>query len=261
LRARQSAIAGQHDLIAVRGLQTLRVRREGVAPDLDGWAAGRELLFARRKLVPGKLAPKGAVVCTSAFLVRMRSGTLGGLTAGHCGGLRRDRTVHRRNSVLRRPPGKGILLGRVLRMVPRTKPLDALVVPRGERRPASSVVNRGIDLPPWRVVATAAPRRHREVCMTGRTSGVDRCGRILGPQVRRAERALSSIAGGIVRCTSIVAAPGDSGGPVYTAPTETGTVRAIGLAVIIVRPSRRMCFTPIRPVLKAIRAKLVPAPQ
>jgi hypothetical protein len=30
--------------------------------------------------------------------------------------------------------------------------------------------------------------------------------------------------------------------------------------VIIVRPSNRMCFTPIRPVLKALHAKLVAAP-
>ena len=33
-----------HDIVATRGRAALRIRRPGVAPDLDGWAAGRELL-------------------------------------------------------------------------------------------------------------------------------------------------------------------------------------------------------------------------
>jgi hypothetical protein len=37
-------------------------------------------------------------------------------------------------------------------------------------------------------------------------------------------------------------------------------VRAIGIAAIIVTGGNRMCFTPIKPVLKALRAKLVAAP-
>ncbi|MGH2839426.1 MAG: hypothetical protein ACRDKY_01210, partial [Solirubrobacteraceae bacterium] len=102
-------------------------------------------------------------------------------------------------------------------------------------------------------------RSNRDVCLTGRTSGIDRCGHILGPEVRRAERFVSAFAGSLVRCTSIVARHGDSGGPVFTAPAANGTVRAIGIAAIIVRPSNRMCFTPIGPVLKALRATLVTA--
>lgn len=260
VRAREASKT-EHDLVAIRGLETLRIRRPGTAPDLDGFAAGRELLFARKKLVGGKPPPKGAVLCTSAFLVRLPSGRLGGLSAAHCGGLRTDRTVHRHNTALRRPPGLGIVLGRVLRIVTRTKPLDALVlrVPRGANRPASPVIDRGISRPPWRVVATAHPLSNRAVCMTGRTSGVDQCGHILGSEVRRAERFVSAFAGSLVRCTSIVARPGDSGGPVYTAPGANGTVRAVGIAAIIVRPSNHMCFTPIKPVLSALRAKLVPA--
>jgi hypothetical protein len=260
LRA-QAAGANEHDLVALRGLQTLRVQRPGPAPDLDGYAAGRELLFARKRLVGGRRPPRDAVLCTSAFLIRLSSGRLGGLSAAHCGGLRRDRTVQRHNSALRRPPAPGIVLGRVLRIVTRHKPLDALVlrVPRGANRPASPVIDRGISRPPWRVVGAARPLGNRAVCMTGRTSGVDQCGQILGSEVRRAERFVSAFAGSLVRCTSIVARPGDSGGPVYTAPAADGTVRAIGIAAIIVRPSDRMCFTPINPVLSTLHANLVPA--
>jgi hypothetical protein len=260
LRAADAA-SNQHDLVAVHALETLRIRRPGAAPDLDGWSAGRELLFARKKLVGGKPVPNGAVLCTSAFLIRLPTGRLGGLSAAHCGGLRKDRTVQRHYAALRRPPAPGIALGRVLRIVTRTKPLDALVlrVPRGTTRPPSAVIDRGIGRPPWRVIATARPLSNRPVCMTGRTSGIDQCGHILGPEVRKAERIVSGLAGTKLRCTSIVARPGDSGGPIYTAPGASGTVRAIGIAAIIVTGGNRMCFTPINPVLKALRAKLVAA--
>lgn len=261
LRARMAEGTNEHDVVAIRGLETLRVRRRGAAPDLDGWSAGRELLFARRQIVGGRPAPKGSVLCTSSFLVRLRGGRLGGLSAAHCGGLRKDRTVHRRNVALRRPPAPGIVLGRVLRMLTRKKPLDALVLPvsQADDRPASAVIYRGIPRPPWRVVATAHPRSNRAVCMSGRTSGVDQCGQILSRRVRRAERFVSAFARARVRCTSIVARQGDSGGPVYTAPAANGTVRAIGIAALVVRPSNRMCFTPIKPVLSSLRAKLVVA--
>lgn len=262
LRAQSAAAEGQHDLVAIRGLAALRVRRRGAAPDLDGWQAGRSLVFARKRLVLGRRAPNGSSLCTSAFLVRLRGGRLGGLSAAHCGGLRRDRTVHRRNVALLRTPPPGILLGRVLRILTRSKPLDALVLPvlAGANRPASPVIDRGISRPPWRVVATAQPRSGRAVCMTGLTSGIDRCGEILSTRARRAERIVSGWAGVVVRCTTIAAAPGDSGGPIYTRPAADGTVRAIGLATLIVRPAgNRMCFTPIIPVLNGLGAKLVTA--
>jgi len=265
LRARRAAANGQHDLVAIRGLATLRVRRQGTAPDLDGWSAGRELLFARKRLVGGRPAPRDSSLCTSAFIVRLRSGRLGGLSAAHCGGLRRkDRTVQRRNVALRRAPAPGIVLGRVLRILTRSEPYDALMlrIPQGANRPASAVIDRGINAPPWRVVATAQPRSGRRICMTGRTSGIDRCGQILGSRARRAERAVSRWAGVRVRCTTIQAAQGDSGGPIYTAPAADGTVRAIGIATLIVRPAGdRMCFTPIEPVLRGLGARLVAAPR
>jgi len=259
LRARRTDADGQHDLIAVRGFATLRLRRAGAAPDLDGWQAGRELLFARKRLVGGRPAPRGSALCTSAFLVRMRSGRLAGLSAAHCGGLRKDRTVQRRNAALRRPPAPGIVLGRVLRILTRSKPLDALLLPvkQAPNRTPMAVVNRGIDRPPWRLAGTAQPRSGRHVCMTGRTSGVDRCGRLRGNGVRRL---VSRWARVTVRCTDIQARQGDSGGPVYTAPTPDGTVRAVGIVTLIAPVlGNIMCFTPINPVLNGLRAELVAA--
>ena len=259
LRARRAAADGQHDLIAIRGLATLRLRRSGAAPDLDGWQAGRELLFARKRLVGGRPAPNGSALCTSAFLVRLRSGRLGGLSAAHCGGLRKDRTVQRRNAALRRPPAAGIVLGRVQRILTRSRRLDALVLPvtQGANRPALPVINRGIGRPPWRVVGTEQPRSGRTVCMTGRTSGIDECGRLRG---RGVHRLVSRWAHVTVHCTQIRAAQGDSGGPVYTAPAADGTVRAIGIVTLIAPIlGDIMCFTPIDPVLKHLGAKIVAA--
>lgn len=250
---------GQHDVVATRGLAALRVRRPGPAPDLDGWSAGRELAFARGTLVPGGRPPRGTVLCSSAFLVRLRTGRLGGLSAAHCGGTRRDGSTHRRNVALRRPPQPGIILGRVARNLQRSRPLDALVVPVPTRadRPAAAVVDRGVSHPPWFVAGVARPLSGRRVCFSGRTSGVDRCGRIVSRRARSAERLLSVLAGIVVRCTTIRAAEGDSGAAVYTGPRSDGTVRAIGIAVIVVGSQARMCFTPVLPVLDALRARLV----
>ncbi len=262
LRALPTEAGTEHDLVALRPGVALRIRRPGTAPDVDGWAAGRELLFARPRLVGGAPVPDGATLCTSAFLVRLPGGRVRGLSAAHCAGLRRDKTVQRRYAALRRPPLPGIVLGRVERNLTRTRPLDALVlpVPTGPARPASAVVDRGVDLPPWSVTGPGQATARRRVCLTGRTSGPDRCGRILAG-VRRAERALSVLAGAVVRCTSIRAREGDSGGPVYTAPRPDGSVRAVGIATLVVGPSARMCFTPLSPVLDALNARLVTAPR
>jgi len=95
------------------------------------------------------------------------------------------------------------------------------------------------------------------VCMTGRTSGIDRCDRLRGPGVHRL---VSRWAHATVHCTQIRAAQGDSGGPVYTAPAADGTVRAVGIVKLIVPIlGNKMCFTPIDPVLKRLGAAIVPA--
>jgi len=260
LRAQTTADRTAYDLVATRpGGGALRIRRPGLAPDLDGWEAGRELVFARPRLIAGGRVPRDAVACTSAWLVRMPGGTLGGLSAAHCGGLRKDRTVHRRYVGLRRPPQPGVILGRVRQILTRSKPLDALVVPvpTAGNRPAQPVIDRGVSRPPWRVTGLAQPRGGLRVCFSGRTSGIDRCGSMVGPGKRGAERVLSVFAGLVVRCTTIPAAPGDSGGPVFTAPDAGGNVRAVGIVTLIIVSSRSMCFTPLSPVLDGLNARLV----
>jgi hypothetical protein len=250
------------DITATRGRAALRIRRLGLAPDLDGWEGGRELIFARPRLVAGGRVPSGAVLCTSAFLVRLAAGRLGGLSASHCGGTRSDGSVQRRYAAMRRPPQAGIVLGRVVRNVERTKPLDALVVPipSGANRSASALIDRGISRPPWFVAGTAKPLRGRKVCFSGRTSGIDQCGALLSSGARQAEQILSREAGTSVRCTTIRAREGDSGSAVYTAPRADGSVRAVGIAVIVVGITQRMCFTPLLPVLAAIGGSVVTAP-
>jgi hypothetical protein len=262
LRAQATDDQTEHDLIAIRGSSALRIRRPGSGPDLDGWSAGRELLFARGKLVGGQPVPTGAALCTSAFAVRLAGGSVGGLSASHCGGTRKDGTVHRRNVALRRPPQPGIVLGRVQRNVERSKPLDALVlpIPSGPNRPISAVIDRGISLPPWRIAGTAQPTSGRKVCFSGRTSGADQCGAIVGNGARGGERLLSIFAGLLVRCTTISAREGDSGGPVYTTPAEDGTVRAVGITTLVFGSRSRMCFTPLGPVLGTLNASVVTSP-
>ena len=260
LRAAATDDETAYDLVATRGRAALRIRRDGAAPDLDGWAAGRELLFARGRLVGGRPPPKDAVLCTSAFLIRL-NGRHGGLSAAHCGGTRRDGTTQRRNAALRRPPQPGIVLGRVQRNLARKRPLDALVlpVPSGAGRSAAAVVDRGVSRPPWFVAGIGRPTAGRRVCYTGRTSGADRCGQIVSSSRRRAELLLSAFAGTLVRCTTISAREGDSGGPVYTAPRRNGTVYAVGITTLVVGARAAMCFTPLAPVLDGLNATLVTA--
>ncbi len=251
--------AGEFDLVALRGKAALRLRRAGEAPDLDGFAAGRELIFARPAIVGGAPIPNGAAVCTSAFLVRLQRGSLGGLSAAHCAGSRRDGTTQRRNTALRRPPAPGVVLGRVQRVVQRSAPLDALLLPapQGVSRTATPVVDRGISRPPWIVAGPAKTTGGRRMCYTGRTSGVDRCGTLLGRRARPVERLLARRGGVRVRCTTVRAAEGDSGGPVYTRPRSDGTVRALGITTLVFGLFRQMCFTPIQPVLDRLDATLV----
>lgn len=252
LRVAATGFEESYDLVATRGLASLMIRRPGAAPDVDGWMAGRELIFARQRIVGGQPVPDGAVLCTSAFLVRLGRST-GGLSAAHCGGVTRDRVTRRRNAALRRPPQAGIVLGRVQRNLARPRSrssrLDALVlpVPSGANRPSAAVVDRGVLRPPWFVRGTARPLPGRRVCYTGRTSGVDQCGRIV--------RSYPGTGG--LPCTTITAREGDSGGPVYTAPAADGTVRAVGITTLVFGLLQSMCFTALEPVLDRLNARLV----
>jgi hypothetical protein len=255
LRAAANDFEASYELFALRGRAALWIRRRADSPDIDGWQAGRELLFGRGVLVGGAPPPPNAALCTSAFLVSLH-GHLGGLSAGHCGGLTKKRTTLRSNAALRRPPQPGIVLGGVRRNLTRPrsrdKRTDALVlpVPSGPGRPSAPVIDRGILGAPLFVVGTAQPRIGREVCFTGRTSGPDRCGKIV--------RSFPGTGG--LPCTAIMADLGDSGAPVYTAPSADGSVRAVGIAVLVFGFLQSMCFEPIEPVLDALHATLVTAP-
>lgn len=248
LRAAATGFQSSYDLLATRGLATLLIRRPGDAPDLDGWMAGRELVFSSGQLVPGAPAPKGSAVCTSAFLIRMGTHP-GGLSAGHCADVTKRGTTRRRNAALRRPPQPGLVLGGVRRnLLRRARALDALVlpVPSGAGRPSAAVIDRGLFRPPLFVRGSARPLRGRRVCFTGRTSGVDQCGKIV-----------RSYPGTRLPCTTITAREGDSGGPVYTEPAADGTVRAVGITTLVFGLFQSMCFTPLEPVLDALNAELV----
>jgi hypothetical protein len=146
-----------------------------------------------------------------------------------------------------------VVLGRVQRLVSRSAPLDALLlpVPQGAGRTVTAIVDRGISRPPWIVAGIAQPTAGRRACYSGRTSGIDRCGRMRGASSRVVERLLVLRAGVVVRCTTVAAAQGDSGGPVFTAPRGDGTVRALGITTLITGRRNQMCFTPIAPVLGA----------
>lgn len=249
LRAAPTGYEESYDLFATRGRAALFVRRRGPAPDLEAWTAGRELVFSRRPLVGGTMAPRGSVACTSGFLIRLNR-RLGGLSAGHCAGLTKKRTTLRRNAALRDTREVRLALGGVQRNVWRKRRgRDVLVLPApsGPGRPVAPVVDRGILAPPLFVAGSARPQLGRRICLTGRTSGIDRCGRII--------RSYPGTGG--IPCTTITASPGDSGSPVYTAPRPDGSVRAVGVAVLVFGPFQSMCFEPIGPVLRALKATLV----
>ena len=253
VRATATGYEQSYDLYAIRGRAALFLRRRGDPPPaLEGWAAGRELVFSREPLLVGTRPPIGSAVCTSGFLIRL-SGSLGGLSAGHCAGRTKKRTTLRRNAALRETRELSLVLGGVQRNLWRKRRgIDAVVlpVPSEPGRPAAPVVDRGILGPPLFVAGSARPRIGRRVCFSGRTSGIDQCGEII--------RSFPGTGG--LPCTTISAAEGDSGSPVYTAPTADGTVRAVGVAVLVFGPLRSMCFEPIAPLLRALDATLVKAP-
>ena len=253
VRATATGNGQSYDLFATRGRAALFLRRLGEPPPtLEGWAAGRELVFSRDQLLVGTPAPLGSAVCTAGFLIRL-SGSLGGLSAGHCAGLTRKRTTLRRNAALRETRELSLVVGGVQRNLWRKRRgMDALVlpVPSDPGRPAAPVVDRGILAPPLFVAGSARPKIGRRVCFSGRTSGIDQCGEII--------RSYPGTGG--LPCTTITAAPGDSGSPVYTAARADGTVRAVGVAVLVFGLLSSMCFEPIGPLLRALDATLVKAP-
>jgi hypothetical protein len=256
LRATATGFDDSYELFAVRGLAAVWLRERGAPPDIDGWSAGRELLFSRNPLLGGAAPPSGTAACTTGFLVRLGA-HLAGLSAGHCAGLTRSRRTLRRNAALRDAKLIGLSLGGVQRNLwrkrgsRRSPRIDALALPApsGPGRGSANVIDRGILGAPLPVVGTARARLGRKVCFSGRTSGPDLCGDVI--------RSFPGTGG--LPCTTITADLGDSGSPVYTPPAADGTVRAVGIATLVFGPLQSMCFTPIGPVLDALDATLVTA--
>ncbi len=247
------------NIVALRGRAVLRIRRFGVAPDLDGFAAGREVAFLKSPLTEGGRLPQEAVICTSGFVVQLTGGSLGGLSSEHCASDSLDGVLQRPHLRLRRLATTGLPFGPATRSLGREASFDALMIPlyRSASRTVTAIVDRGISRPPWFVRGVAKATPGRRACLSGSTSGVDVCGRLRGASARTIERFFAQRAGTVVRCTTIISADGDSGGPVYTAPRRDGTVHALGLTTVSVGEDNQMCLTPISPTLERLGARLL----
>jgi hypothetical protein len=259
--ASRERAGGVAEVMAVRGRAVVRARFPGQpVPDVLAVTAGRELILSGTRLVGGRPIPDDTAVCTIAFPVRVGSVTRA-LSAGHCAADEDTGEVTREFTALRRPPQPGVVLGTVRRSLFVRTSLDSLLlrVPGGEDRGAAPFVWRGWSRPPWAVIGTARPLAGRAMAFTGRTSGVDQRGTIFGRRGAAVARILRVVAGSRVVCTSATARQGDSGGPVYTAPSASGTVYALGTSTLVIGSRASLCFTPIAPVLDAFDARLVTA--
>lgn len=258
LRARTTR--GRSEVVAVRRTAVLRYRSDGPLPDVLAAYAGRELLFSNQRLVGGQPVRGEASTCTSGFPVRQGS-LVRLLSAGHCAADEETGSIDRRYSALRRRPQPGVVLGTVRRSLFVRTSLDALLLRTLPDRGAAPFIDRGATRPPWAVVGTARPTAGRRACFTGVTSGIDQCGSIAGRSGDAAEAYLRRFVGARVECTTLRARPGDSGGPVFTAPRADGTTFALGTSTLVIGERSRLCFTPIAPVLDAFDARLVVAPR
>ncbi len=149
-------------------------------------------------------------------------------------------------------------LGGIAWNADRGKGPDALAFPI-DYTPVNQAVQRGSKLP-WTVTGwrrTSAQRNGLRVCFTGRTTGEERCGKITKRKYKGGRRRLV--------CTDLDFKAGDSGGPVYTAPSG-GAVEAVG----IVKGSRANlppiahgegCYTPIETILDTFGATLPAGPR
>lgn len=223
------------------GGRTLTYRRVGADPavDHDILRAGQQLIFGRRRGVPG-----GG--CTAGFPVRLAAGARGGLAAGHCARNDADDPVRARVfinidagpsreigalSSLPWPAGQDVLAYRITSRRRRVYPQ----IERGDQAPLTVAGS----VPTGRLVAGLP------VCFAGRVSGADQCG-ALDSFTRRDTQ----------RCTDVRARKGDSGGPVYY-PAHDGFTRAMGVVAVSRRLGGEMCFEPIDEALRSVGATLL----
>jgi hypothetical protein len=256
-----------HQVHARRGGQRLLYVRRGrdpVASDFDAgrpYRPGQDLGFYRS---PGE--PDRRFACTSGYVLRQPlTGTLYGLTAGHCsrypffdaGGRFQTEDAERVDLYLgkRRRTALGSVISNH-ELLPQGP--DALLFALYRVRWAAQEIDRGHG-DPHRVVGLLPTHRQRKgqvVCFTGRTTGSDRCGRIY-TRIPREPRP-GDHGWRRVTCARVKGTEGDSGGPVYTRPDKRGEVRAVGIvtATRAIFGRGDLCFTPIEAILIATGAEL-----
>lgn len=196
--------------------------------------------------------PDKAWDCTDGYVLRI-NGSACGLTAGHCsrypllppgGGAWETELAERQDVFLghRRRQALGSVIANA--NLGENGP-DALVFALDQVPQAAQQIDRG-SLTPLRVSGWLPTRRHRNglvVCFSGRTSGMQRCGRVYERLLEGRRR---------VVCAHVKTTRGDSGGPVYTRPRE-GAVKAVGIVMAsrIFFGRGDLCYTPIQTVLDA----------
>jgi hypothetical protein len=247
-----------HQLWAAKGKRRVIYVRRGRDAIVDQFGEqrpyrpGQNLGFYRSPGVAGQ-----SWTCTGGYVLRQRvGGQLVGLTAGHCsnypfydGGAWQTEDAERQDIFLGQPRHQ--VLGAVISNTePSESGPDALVFALDRVPLAAQQIEQG-SLTPLRVTGWVPTRRQRNgmrVCFTGRTSGLEECGRIYDRLFEGTRRLV---------CAHVKTDSGDSGGPVYTRPRD-GAARAVG----IVKASRRffgrgdLCYTPIETVLEVFGATL-----
>jgi hypothetical protein len=249
--------ADLHQLWATKGDRRIVYVRPGRDAVVDEFGAQRvyrpaqEIGFYRSSAEPD--TPWN---CTAGYVLRI-DGAAFGLTAGHCsrypffppgGGAWETESAERQDVFLGHPRRQ--TLGSVITNTNLSEDgPDALVFALDQVPQAAQHIERG-SLTPRRVSGWLRTRRQRNglvVCFSGRTSGMERCGRIYMRLLEGGRR---------VVCAHVKTTGGDSGGPVYTRPRE-GAVKAVG----IVMASRvffgrgDLCYTPIQTVLDRFGAE------
>jgi hypothetical protein len=242
------AVKGQRRIIYVRPGRDARVDQFG---ETRVYRAAQEIGFYRSSGEPDK-----AWGCTAGYVLRI-GGSAFGLTAGHCsryptvppeGGAWETEPAERQDLYLghRRRQALGSVISNA--HLGAEGP-DALVFALDQVSQAAQQIDRG-SRTPLRVSGWLPTRKQRKglvVCFSGRTSGMQRCGRVYERLLEGRRR---------VVCAHVKTTGGDSGGPVYTRPRE-GAVKAVG----IVMASRvffgrgDLCYTPIQTVLDAFGAE------
>jgi hypothetical protein len=183
--------------------------------------------------------------CTSAFPVLVR-GRVHGLSAGHCseitGGDVTSWFAPEKPWTVRRNASRS-----------KRERIDALVFASRSGLTmgyAQEILREGqAPIPIQGMLTRGQQTAGMTVCFAGVTSGADRCGPLLNwspPQSAQAH----------LLCAGVAAAPGDSGGPVYSAPSG-GVAQALGVVTLaLFSPETAMCYEPIDGVLDRLDATL-----